>query len=829
MRLRLIIFRIFTFCMLITLFRGGAAAPASGIGLNFPQPDTIKAKADTSSDEELEEDIIYWANDSVVVEPVTKRILLYGDAHVDYGTFSLNAAFIEIDNKNNLFTATGVKDSTGVVSGNPEFKDGENEMRCEKVIYNTKTKKGKVFGVLTRQAEMLVYGEQIKKDTNDVMYIKNAKCIPCEHEDAKIYFRAKKAKVIPDDKIVTGPIFLEVSEIPTPIGLPFGYFPNVKNKSKAGIIIPFFGQSPNQGVFLQNGGFYIPFGSKMDMQIRGDIFSSGSYAVRTTNNYFIRYKYQGSVNLEYKEIHLGEPEIPENQPNGLQKLRNFAFSWSHSQDAKFRPNSRFSANVNVQSGLNNKYNPVGAQQYLTNTFFSNVAYSRNFRTSSLSLNARHNQNTLTRDIEITFPELTFYVNRFYPFKNENRSRQNFMDKFGIDYTLQAKAYVKTKDSLVMKPATADSIQYGLLHRIPMSTNISILKYFTLTPSANLSVFNYFRSVEKYFDTSDYRVKSKYREGFNTAFDGNAGAALATKLYGDYLFKSKLVKQIRHQVIPTVGFTWHPDLTSSNLGFFKDVQMDTLGNRLRYSPFERSMYGAPVGAKSGAITFGINNTLDAAVRERSDSAVKFKKVALIQMFSVGGYYDIAAKKNPLSIITLSGRTSIYKNIIGILAGASYDPYALDSNGRRSEFLEWKRNGVPARLTSANGAINITLSNTTFGNTKENELPWNFSAVYNVNYSRPGWQMTELVTQTVNFSFNFQPTKNWQCNVLSGVDFKTRNFSYTRMSIRRDLRCWEAGIDWVPFGFNRQYTVTLNLKTSAFRDIKIPRTRQWYDNL
>jgi hypothetical protein len=85
------------------------------------------------------------------------------------------------------------------------------------------------------------------------------------------------------------------------------------------------------------------------------------------------------------------------------------------------------------------------------------------------------------------------------------------------------------------------------------------------------------------------------------------------------------------------------------------------------------------------------------------------------------------------------------------------------------------------------------------------------------------------QTLNFSGDVSITKNWKLGVTSGYDFTNKNLSYTSINVYRDLRCWEAKIDWVPFGFNKRYSLGINLKTASLRDLRIPRQRSWFDNI
>ena len=101
-------------------------------------------------------------------------------------------------------------------------------------------------------------------------------------------------------------------------------------------------------------------------------------------------------------------------------------------------------------------------------------------------------------------------------------------------------------------------------------------------------------------------------------------------------------------------------------------------------------------------------------------------------------------------------------------------------------------------------------------------------YNISFDR-NFSSKFTKVQTLVFNGGITITKFWKVNVNSGFDFTSNKLSYTSVSIYRDMHCWEARIQWVPIGFNKSYSININLKSSMFSDIKIPRQRQWYDNL
>ncbi len=818
--------------------------------VNPLKADTIKQvtvdSLDTEDDDEpLEHSIVYNAKDSIRYETEGNKIYLFGDAYVEYESMNLKAEFIEIDNSKNIISAYGRKDSLGKDFGNPIFKDGEQEISCGKMTYNLKTKKGKIYNVLTKEGDLIMRGSEVKKDSNDVVYFKHLDCIPCQYDDARTMFKASRAKVIPNDKIVTGPMYLEIGGVPTPLGLPFGYFPNTKKRHN-GILIPFYGNSDALGLYLKDGGFYWGINDKVDMTFRGDIYGNGSWGLRTLNNYNVNYKYNGSLTLGFSEFKNGEKELPKLQT----KQRDILINWRHNQDLKNNPTVRFTSDVNVRTSKYNQYNSQNTGQYLQNTFQSNINFTKIFKNSSLGLNGRHDQNTQTRIMNISLPELTFNVNRFFPFKNEARVKQNVFDKIGINYLLEAKNSLSGIDTSIFKGKIADKLKYGIRHSLPISTNITVLKYFTLTPALNLSAMMYTKSTSKQLNEVTNTIKTDTVLGFKTGYDANFSTALNTKLFMDYIFKGKRVKQIRHLLIPSLGYTYRPDFGKTQYGFWKNVLTDTTTKRTtKYTIFENNIFGGPAMGEQNALSVNLSNNIEGKFRKKTDTGFVYNKATILQNLSIGGNYNFAADSFQMSAITITARTPIFK-FFDVVFNSSFDPYNYDAfTYKRTKELAYNVDGSFATFVNGNIALSANLSSSNLQNmivkkpdltngaergaikTEEEKsqttvLPWNLNVYYNVNYFKLGNSIKDV--QTLNFRSDIDVTKNWKFGLTSGYDFTSKKASYTSINIYRDLHCWEAAISWVPFGFNKSYNFTINIKSSMLSDIKIPRQRQWYDN-
>jgi hypothetical protein len=790
----------------------------------------------------LDDKVDYKADDSTSVDLIGQRAFLYNNAVVVYQDMTLKAGYIEIDFKNNLVFATSIKDSAGKEVQRPVFEQGADKFTAGRITYNFTTKKGKINDVITAQGDGYIHGKDIKKDTNNVYFVGHGKYTTCDLQHPHYYIGAKKIKVIPNDKIITGPAELYIADIPTPLAVPFGFFPNKKGR-RSGILIPSYGESENQGFFLKDGGFYFGNNEFVDLALQGDIYSNGSFGLQAHTNYKKRYRYDGGLDVSYSRIISGDRELPTSTTQNV-----FFIRWEHAQDQKAKPGRRFSANVNAGSSSFNKYNGNVTGDYLSNTFQSNIAYSKSFLGTpfNFSANARHSQNTITRKLDISLPELALTMNRIYPFKRAERIGTRWYDKIGISATANARNDINTYDSLLFRTETLQQMKNGMHFTLPISTSFNLFKYFTLTPTINTGSSVYFQTIRKRYDANVNYVFTDTLNEVKMANDFSVNAGLSTRLYGDYFFRTKHLKQIRHVATPTLSASYRPDFSDSQYGYYQSVQTDTSGTTQLYSIFQNGIYGSPGAGESGVVAFSLNNTLEAKTKQQSDSGAVFKKTSIFDNLGGSVSYNIAAKTYHWSNINLNARTKLFKSF-DINSTVSLDPYQIDSLGSRQDRYEWN-NGRLGRLTSASISLSTNLKSKEkkAGDAKNSptatqdeldyinthpdayvdfDVPWSLNVYYNMNYAKPG--LTETVTQSATFTGDLSLTKKWKISLTSGYDFTNKKMTLTSINIYRDLHCWEMRVNWVPFGFRQSYSIDINVKSSVLRDLKLSRRKDWYD--
>ena len=842
-----------------------------------PQDTIVLPESNKSA---LESKVIYTANDSIRFDIEQQKAYLFGNAEVIYESTILKAGYIELDMGENIVFAKSLKDSAGKEIGKPIFNDDGQEFSTETITYNFETKKGLITKVITKEGEGYIHSDTAKKFEDNMLFIKNGAYTTCDNQNPHFVIKSPKIKIIPDDKIITGPAYLSIANIPTPLAVPFGLFPNKKGRA-SGVLIPTYGESRIAGFFLKEGGYYLGFKDRIDLALRGDIYSKGSWGVNILSNYKKRYGYNGNISLRYSEFKFGEKELPT-----FSEEKDFFVTWNHNQDPKSRPNSRFSAKINAGSSTYNKFNSNTSSEYLKNTFQSNVSYSKSWAGTpyNLSVNLRHSQNTLTRKVDLNLPDVVFSRNRTFPFKPKNKApKGKWYENIGWNYRMDASNKLSVFDSLLFTDTKYKDFNMGIKHTLPVTTSFKIFKFLMLNPSITYTNRMYLQSIEKnWIDPTDSTlgfIMVDTISGFKTAHDFLFNTNIKTKIYGMLQFKKLPIKAIRHVITPSIGFSYRPDFGEEKYGYYKNVQSDTIGGMVNYSIFDggsnawKGIYGTPSRGKFGSINFSISNNIEMKVKSKKDSINPTKKVKLIENLTFSTSYNLALDSMNWKPINLSGYTKIFGNIFYIRYNALFDPYILvqDSLGitKNRNVLELKANNRIARIENSNWNLstNLKLGPDMFKK-KENKaskeiekkrstkgtedelqmindnlddyvdfsIPWSLKISYTLSYLNDYFysnsnlrdSISDNIIQTLSFNGDINLTENWRIGFRSGYDLENKDFTYTSIDIYRDLHCWEMNFNYIPFGLRQSYNFQIKVKSSILQDLKLTRKREWYDN-
>ncbi|MBE6287697.1 MAG: LPS-assembly protein LptD [Mediterranea massiliensis] len=672
----------------------------------------------------LEYPVTYEAADSLVFTQ-SGFAHLYGEGKVIYeqpNPIELTANVITMNMDSSTVYAHGVEDSLGVVQGSPIFKDGETPYETNTIRYNFKSKRGLISNVVTQQGEGYVVGKNAKKGTDNEMYLRKGIYTTCDnHEHPHFYMQMTYAKVRPKKNVVTGPAYLVVEDVPLPIAVPFFFFP-FSGSYSSGFIMPTYMDDSSRGFGLTDGGYYFALSDQMDLKLRGDIFTRGSWALNAETNYVKRYKFSGMFQANYQVTKTGDKGLPD-----YMVAKDFKIVWSHRQDPKANPNSTFSASVNFSSSsyektnIGNMYNPQAMSQ---NTKTSSISYSRTFPEQKLTISATANiaQNMRDSSIAVTFPDLNISLSTIFPFKRKYQvGEEKWYEKISLRYSGRFSNSIKTKDDKLFSSNLIRDWRNGMQHNIPISATFTLFKYFNVTPSVNYTERWYTHKIKKDWDPharngSGEEVRDTIY-GFNRVYNYSASLGINTKVYGMYkpLFLPKKEIQIRHVITPSVSISASPDFGSAHYGYYDEyVKKDLNGvalDTISYSLYDGQMFGTPGRGRSGTISFNISNNLEMKYKAKNDS---IKKVSLIDELGASISYNTAAKQRPWSDLSMNLRLKLTKNYTFSMSAvfATY-AYEFDKNGNVvvGNRTEWSY-GRFGRFQGYGTSFSYTLNNDTW---------------------------------------------------------------------------------------------------------------------
>jgi lipopolysaccharide assembly outer membrane protein LptD (OstA) len=807
----------------------------------------------------LEDKIKRKAVDYEKINQKKKQITLYNQAEVYYQDIELKSGIIVIDYEKEEVYAGRIKDSTGKYTQLPVFKQGSNVVEPDSIRFNFKTKKALVWNSRTDQGEFKVKAAITKKENDSVYFMKGARFTTSKDiENPEYYFQTNKVKLVPGKKVVVGFTNMVIADVPTPLALPFAFFP-MTEKARSGIIMPTYNDSNTRGFSLQNGGYYFALSDYYDLAVLGDYYTNGSYGFRFESSYGKRYKFNGNINVRFENLINSERGYPDYARSNIYNIQ-----WSHSKDSKSNPNSRFSASVNLGSStyFRQSLNQINVGSTLNNTLSSSISYSKTFNSVpqvNLSLTATHSQNTNTEQINMTLPTLQMSVDRLFPFAPKEGIKKGFFKNINFQYNLRGENRINTTDSLFFKPEMFKNALLGFQHSIPLSTNFKVFKHFSASTSVNYNEVWYFKTIQKEFDATQNTIVNNEVRGFDAFRTYSFSAGIGTTIYGTFNFgDKKKIQAIRHVMRPNISYSYTPSFSK----YYDTYDPDGSGTMLKqYTRFEGGIFGAPGQNMSNNIGFTLSNTFEAKVTDKDSTKTEPKKIMLLNNLNFSTSYDITADSLRWAPMRVSGGTQILKQKMNINFAATLDPYAINNSGQRINTWNIDNGGSLFRMTSANLTINYAFASSDGEGEKKNKqgernggraddlfgtntdlsdrrdsqfddsgnnenvvseffkykLPWDMNLAYALTYSNNRREQ-KITGNSLMVSMNTDLTPKWKIGVSTGYDFVQKGVTFTQFRFERDLLSWRMDFNWVPFGDNAYWGFFIGIKSGVLSDIK-----------
>lgn len=846
--------------------------PARQSNVKIAANDTVSGRADIkadtikwrSSQSSLQSPLFYEANDSLVYDVSEQRIRLYGKENlVRYQDNELTAPMIEYDQASSQVSAFLIKDSTGKVLRYPTYQQSDFKAISDSIRFDMKTGKGMTKGTYTQQGEMFVYGERIKKVNDSVFYGKNGRFTTCNLDTPHFAFVSSKVKFVNKQMAYTGPVHPEIEGIPLPTILPFGIYPLTQGRH-SGFIAPSFTANDQLGLALEGIGYYKILSDHWDVVARGTIYSYGGWSFNMTPRYMKRYRYQGNFGLAFQRFKTGFKGDPD-----FSSSNTFNIRWTHTADMKARPGVTFTASVNAGSSKFNSLVPNNPNQNFNNTLNSSISYGRVWKDKpyNLQVSASHDQNTNLNQINLRFPDLAFNVNTQYPFRRkESLGKIKWYENIGIALNTTARSTSFFYDTLAnISGQMLENLTWGASHSVPITLSLPSLGPLQVSPTVTYQEKWYQEKLVLSWNPVDQKIDTTIKNGFYTAREMSYGVAMTSRIFGMIGFrKNSKIQAIRHEIRPSISVNYKPNFNEAN---FYRIQVDSNGRTGEFNYFSRGVYGSFSNQKFGGMSFGIDNIIQMKTRSKKDTGeADLKKVTLIDGWSFTSNYNMLADSFKLGGIAMSARTNLF-NKFNVTANANFDPYLTNASGQRIEQLIWTKKPISlGTLQNANislgGRFNggdqtkkpanrTPIANPQRPNANLDEfqqeaayvqnnpgefadfnIPWSIDFSYSLRLNRsrvpnkPG-EFQKTINQDVTFNGDLNLTPKWKIGMSGSYNITRKELGVLSMNFSRDLHCWQMFIAVSPVGRYKFFTINISPKSNMLRDLKVNRTRYFYD--
>jgi lipopolysaccharide assembly outer membrane protein LptD (OstA) len=550
-------------------------------------------------------DTVHYEADFIDYDNEERVLSLYGRAWIRYQNITLRADTVVYTVSNNQFQARGA----------PTLIEGGDTTVGDFMVYNIKTRRGRVSYAITRFEETYVTGSNIVKTPENCLYIEQGDYTSCENpEHPHYYFYGRHVKFIPQDKVVSRPVVLNVGDAPVAV-LPFFVMPLQRGR-RSGWLTPSWGGSVARGGYVDHLGYYFAPNDYYDATLSAKVQEFNSFVFNASGRYALRYVLDGQVSGRY---------VVDNRLEN--SSRQWALDYRHNQFLTPDGRTRLSGYGNIIS--NRTFN----QLYSDETYElekqqldANMSLSHRFDKINASANLiwRRNHNLTTDRIIEDMPSLDFSLqNRaFVPFnaggaKSDPSWYNNIYYSYNTRANLRRDAYGNDSLPGFTRP--------GMEHNVNLNSSQKVLKYLDISPYFNMRSSMFYGAIDTLVkktlyvrDTLVYRVSDPSRDTrapdytlisstpeyfinedgdldtvytivkvsperqhlvrdtldeFSAVNSWNAGVNMSTRIYGMFPIGLCGVTAVRHTMTPTVGYAFVPkhelDRTFYNVGINYD--------------------------------------------------------------------------------------------------------------------------------------------------------------------------------------------------------------------------------------------------------------------
>jgi hypothetical protein len=786
-----------------------------------------------------------------------------GNASLTFEDMELEAHEIEIHQSNFMLYAKAkidtLEDGTTKIIGLPKFSEkGTEPMYAMKMEYNFNTRKGHIYDGKTTVEKSQYLGEEIKKIGARTFFIKDGKFTTCDADTPSYWFHSKKIRMVQNDMLYSGPVWMHLHEIPFPLPLPFGMF-SMKKGKRSGIELPSYEGSDYRGRGLKDFGFYYAANEYWQSTLLGSYYEKTGFDFSLNTEFKKRYKYNGKIYLSWKNQPLDNPAKYNEKTQTFQSKFNFhqkvdpsftidlngEYKSSNTNAKLYRKiedqlnqEIRSTLKINKRWGTGNAFasdlqfveNLISKTQDISFSASNQWSESRNSLRFSSSLHKKNetgNKNYILQNTSFSHQQRELI-------SSENVAKKKWYHGLRYSYTFDTKTTGKQEtykdefDNFIEMPKEEIT---GAIHKPRLSfTGLKLFKYFNLTPSINYTEIWIDKiaklrggATDKY--GNDSLVVDKI-ENFGALRTFDVSAQINTNIYGVSEPKIFGLEMLRHKLSPSVSFSYRPNFREEKYGN-GEIFTDSLGKETFIDKFKFSPFGQTPSGESFSANISVNNLFSAKyLSDEKEKKIDFFKVGMRTNINF-----LADSTNRISDLAMTYSLPTPIPMLSINANSLHSWYELTETGQKMNkilFPLLKR----AQITSS---INLSKSTLTQLFSKKDEkkdidylknfkYDWKFAFNFSYGYN-PYQQIKINKRMTGTFSANMNLTKQWKINYRADYDAEDFQLTYQSIDINRDMGCWTFKFNYVPTSYNRHFLLTISIKDDMLKDLEYKRRSRY----
>lgn len=707
-------------------------------------------------------------------------IILENHCKLKFETISLDAGKVEFYTNKEILIAQGILKEVGEgkkLCQIPVLKDREEKITGERMVYNIKTRRGKIDVGKTEFQKGLYYGQKLRKVDQETILADKGIYTTCDLENPHYHFFSSKMKIIPEDKVIAKPIILYIKDIPIAT-IPFYVFP-IKPGRHSGFLTFELGSFEANDRFIRNLGYYWAASDYWDVQGAFDLYENSGWIIKGFLRYAKRYFFNGTIAGSYNR---------KSQWTGFYKSKTTRWDILFRHSQTISPSTRLSAKGQFLSDKNYyKIFSFDPRERRNRSLHSQANLSTRWKNAGMYIAVDRSVNLDTDTKVDKLPTFTLTLPAFRPFgypeKGESsRWYQSLYLKVGSDFL----NYSYKKEEIQRKKFTT------LDNRVNLQFPQKLFGSVSLSPNFNYRETWYFIPETDMSKDENIKANSLCRRGI-PSLSLNAN----TKLYGTFYPKIGPITGFRHVVTPTFSFIWKPEIKKHDKLLFYTGK-------------------GGAGRKQRTLSFSLSNIL----WMKTEKDKKEKKFALFDL-STHVNYNFVAKTRKLSTLRSVLRSYAIPNV-DIYMSATHDFYDEKTNEIKMK---------PPRLLNFSINTNINLSGKAFPSTsavadtetvsasRAQSKSWGLRISH--RYSERRVYGGVIKNQWASISTGFWLTSNWHLNYVNRYDFVQKKITERSFELYRDLHCWEARFSWVLQGYRSGYYFKINIK--SLPEVKIEKSR------